>query len=197
MTVSGPIAGDRLGFTLIHEHLLLDLMRDAWIGNNILNDPELALIELQRYKQAGGVTLVDQTNRGLAQDPLAVKDLAERSGVQIILGCGWYRETYYEPYLYRWKTDQIADQMVTDINNGIDDTGVRAGTSHGFRPPKSACCARPGEPTAAPGSRSHCTPPGHRSAWTSSISSAKRESTRGAWWLGTRKAIRCSRTTRR
>src|SRR4030088_2823368 len=127
MTVSGPIAADRLGFTLIHEHLLLDLMRDAWIGNNILNDPELALIELQRYKQAGGVTLVDQTNPGLAPDPLAVKDLAERSGVQIILGCGWYRETYYEPYLYRWKTDQIADQMVTDINDGIDGTGVRAG----------------------------------------------------------------------
>ena len=40
MTVSGPIAADRLGFTLIHEHLLLDLMRDAWIGNNILNDPD-------------------------------------------------------------------------------------------------------------------------------------------------------------
>ena len=127
MTVSGPIAADRLGFTLIHEHLLLDLMRDAWIGNNILNDPELALIELQRYKQAGGVTLVDQTNRGLAQDPLAIKDLAARSGVQIILGCGWYRETYYEPYLYRWKTDQIADQMVADITDGIDGTGVRAG----------------------------------------------------------------------
>src|SRR5438874_2665370 len=75
MTVSGPIAADRLGFTLIHEHLLLDLMRDAWIGNNILNDPELALIELQRYKQAGGVTLVDQTNRGLAQDPLGLDQL--------------------------------------------------------------------------------------------------------------------------
>ena len=88
-TVCGPIAADQLGFTLIHEHLLLDLMRDAWIGNNILNDPELALIELQRYKQAGGVTLVDQTNRGLAQDPLTVRDLTERSGVQVILGCGW------------------------------------------------------------------------------------------------------------
>src|SRR3989442_13376432 len=110
MTVSGPIAADRLGFTLIHEHLLLDLMRDAWIGNNILNDPELALIELQRYKQAGGGTLVDQTNRGLAQDPLAVKDPAERSGVQVILGCGWERGTFYEPFLYRSNNEQIVEQ---------------------------------------------------------------------------------------
>jgi predicted metal-dependent phosphotriesterase family hydrolase len=63
MTVRGPVAADQLGFTLIHEHLLLDLMRDAWIGNHILNDPDLATLELQRYKDAGGVTLVDQTNR--------------------------------------------------------------------------------------------------------------------------------------
>src|SRR5262249_31726814 len=127
MTVTGPVAADQLGFTLIHEHLLLDLMRDAWIGNNILNDPELAALELQRYRDAGGVSLVDQTNRGLAQDPVAVKRIAERTGVQIILGGGWYRETYYEPYLNRWKTDQVANQMVTDITEGIDGTGVRAG----------------------------------------------------------------------
>ena len=127
MTVCGPVPADQLGFTLIHEHLLLDLMRDAWIGNNILNDPELALRELQRYKQAGGVTLVDQTNRGLVQDPLTIKRLSECSGVQVVLGCGWYRETYYDPALSRWKTDQVADQMVTDITEGIDGSGVRAG----------------------------------------------------------------------
>jgi phosphotriesterase-related protein len=127
MTVRGPLPADQLGFTLIHEHLLLDLMRDAWIGNNILNDADLAALELQRYKDARGKTLVDQTNRGLAQDPLAVKAISERTGVHVILGCGWYRETYYEPYLNRWKTDQVADQMVTDITDGIDGTGVRAG----------------------------------------------------------------------
>ncbi|MDQ6673509.1 MAG: hypothetical protein M3069_22665 [Chloroflexota bacterium] len=127
MTACGPVAADQLGFTLIHEHLLLDLMHDAWIGNNILNDPDLAALEVQRYKDAGGVTLVDQTNRGLAQDPLAVRSVAEQTGVNIVLGCGWYRETYYEAYLNRWKTDQIADQMVADITDGIDGTGVRAG----------------------------------------------------------------------
>jgi phosphotriesterase-related protein len=53
--------------------------------------------------------------------------MAERSGLNVVLGCGWYREPYYEPYLYRWKTDQIAEQMGRDIAEGIDDTGVRAG----------------------------------------------------------------------
>jgi phosphotriesterase-related protein len=127
MTVTGPVRADQLGFTLIHEHLFLDLMKDAWLGNNILNDPELAYLEVMRYKAAGGVTLVDQTNRGLEQDPLAVRRIAERTGLNIVLGCGWYREPYYQPYLYRWKTDQIAEQMVRDLTEGIDGTGVRAG----------------------------------------------------------------------
>jgi predicted metal-dependent phosphotriesterase family hydrolase len=127
MTVTGPVAAEQLGFTLMHEHLLLDLMRDAWIGNNILNDPELASREVLLYAQAGGRTLVDTTNRGLAQDPLAVRGIAERSGLNIVLGCGWYRETYYDQRLYRTKTDQIADEMVRDLTKGIDGTGVRAG----------------------------------------------------------------------
>ena len=54
MTVSGPISAGELGYTLIHEHLFLDLMRDDWSVNNILNDPELAYQELMRYKNAGG-----------------------------------------------------------------------------------------------------------------------------------------------
>lgn len=111
----------------MHEHLFCDLTRDTWANNNLLNDPELTFLELQRYKDVGGQTLVDQTNRGLGQNPLAVKAMAERTGLNIILGCGWYREPYYEPYLARWKTDQVAEQMIRDVTEGIDDTGVRAG----------------------------------------------------------------------
>jgi phosphotriesterase-related protein len=127
MTVTGPVPAEQLGLTLMHEHLFLDLTRDTWTNNNFLSDPDLTLVELQRYKDAGGVTLVDQTNRGLGQDPLAVKAMAERSGLNIVLGSGWYREPYYEPYLYRWKTDQVAEQIVRDLAEGIDETGVRAG----------------------------------------------------------------------
>jgi phosphotriesterase-related protein len=127
MTVTGPISADQLGLTLMHEHLFLDLTKDTWTNNNFLTDPDLTLQELLRYRDAGGATLVDQTNRGLGQDPLAVRDMAERSGLNIVLGSGWYREPYYEPYLYRWKTDQIAEQIARDVTEGIDDTGVRAG----------------------------------------------------------------------
>ena len=142
MTVTGPISADQLGFTLVHEHIYLDLMRDTWTGPCYLADPELAHLELQRYKDAGGVTLVDQTSGGLCENDhdllfdddlnhikhaVAVRDMAIKTGLNVILGCGWYRETYYEPRLWRMTTDEIADEMVRDVTEGIDGTDVRAG----------------------------------------------------------------------
>lgn len=142
MTVRGPISPDELGFTLSHEHIYLDLTPDAWVVQNFMPDPELAEIELKRYKDAGGVTLVDQTSGGLRRNhhdlifdedlnevkhAVAVRDLAQRTGLNIILGCGWYRETYYEPRLWRMKTDEIAEEITRDVTVGIDGTDVRAG----------------------------------------------------------------------
>ena len=136
MTVRGPISSDELGFTLIHEHLFLDLTRDTRGNDAILNDPELAYRELMLYKHVGGVSLVDQTTGGLrghdhdllsVNHAIAVRDMAERTGLNIILGAGWYREPYYEQRLYRMRTNQIADELVRDITVGIDGTDVRAG----------------------------------------------------------------------
>jgi phosphotriesterase-related protein len=117
MTVTGPVAARDLGFTLIHEHIFLDLTRDALGRNSLLNDPELAYRELMLYKAAGGVTLVDQTTGGLrghdhditpTKHALAIRDMARRVGLQVVLGAGWYREPYYERRLWRAKTGQIA-----------------------------------------------------------------------------------------
>ena len=108
MTVTGPVDAEDLGLTLLHEHIFLDLMRDAWIFTNILNDPELADVELDLLCQAGGATIVDVTSGGLREydnpimfhqddlsplpPPLAVRRAAERSGLKIVMGAGWYHE---------------------------------------------------------------------------------------------------------
>lgn len=136
MTVRGPVPAERLGFTLMHEHIFLDLSRDVFGRNGMLNDTELAYRELMRCKEAGGVTVVDQTTGGLRghdndllpiNHALAVRQMAERTGLNIVLGAGWYREPYYEPRLYRMKTDEIADELERDVTQGIDGTDVRAG----------------------------------------------------------------------
>lgn len=148
MTVTGPVPPDRLGFTLVHEHMFfgneIASGKETWDGvhDRETKDAELAYESLMRYKDVGGVTLVDQTTGGLrgrngdvqldqglepVKHSVAVRQMAERTGLNIVLGTGWYRMPYYEPYLHQIRTDELADELVRDITVGLYGTGVKAG----------------------------------------------------------------------
>lgn len=127
MTVLGPVAPDNLGVTLMHEHILLDMVREfRLIG--LLNDVPLAADELMHFKDAGGGTVVDVTNASLGREPAALQTISERTGLHIVLGCGLYRQQYFDrEWVDRTNTDDIAAWIVRDLTEGIDDTGIRAG----------------------------------------------------------------------
>ncbi|MGN6130282.1 MAG: phosphotriesterase family protein [Nocardioidaceae bacterium] len=126
MTALGPVDAGDLGVTLPHEHVFLDLVRE-YRGDGLLNDPELAVEELGRYVEAGGRTLVDCTSIGLGRDVAAVREVARRTGLQVVVGCGFYRDPYLPECLDRMSVDEAAELIVRDIVEGIDGTGVRAG----------------------------------------------------------------------
>lgn len=127
ITVLGPISQQEAGFTLCHEHLICDLWPLFPSYNNILHEEELAVQELARYEQAGGQTLVDCTSIGLGRDPQVLRRISESTGVNIIMGTGWYREEVYPPEIYERSTDQLADLMVKEIKEGVDGSGIQAG----------------------------------------------------------------------
>ncbi|MCL4466815.1 MAG: aryldialkylphosphatase [Chloroflexi bacterium] len=128
MSVLGPVDPALLGFTQPHEHLLCDLHKVViHTVDGLLNDEALAAEELLFFKRAGGGTLVDVTNRGLGRNPAAVKRISQATGVHLIVGCGWYRGRFYDESIDRTPTNDLAADMVRDVEEGIDGTGIRAG----------------------------------------------------------------------
>lgn len=126
MTVSGEVDPADLGVTLPHEHVFIDLVRE-YRGDGLLNDPELAVAELAAFAGAGGRTLVDCTSVGLGRDPRALADVARRTGLHVVMGCGFYRDPYLPAELDRVSVAEAAELIVRDIEEGVDGTGVRAG----------------------------------------------------------------------
>jgi len=156
-TVLGPIAGEAMGITLPHEHLLIDfevmfrepangaerglarqpvsLANLGWVRHNFssnldnlqLLDEAVARDEALLFKHAGGQTFVDPTNRGLARDPLALARVARATGLNIIMGSGYYVAAAHPADMDRRTVDDIARELVTDLTEGVDGTGVRAG----------------------------------------------------------------------
>jgi len=127
MTVLGPIPVRQMGITLMHEHLFIDLCRVTRDPDHWLNDFNLTIKELSPFSAGGGRTLVDVTNRDLGRNPLGLCNVARTTGLNIVMGCGWYREPYYQPEIYEKTTEQVAGDIVAEIENGVGDTGVRPG----------------------------------------------------------------------
>lgn len=153
MTALGPVAASDLGPTLMHEHIFINMLREARPGG-LLNDFTLMSEEVGRFQALGGGTIVDLTTaeltHGAAPDPagvltgggdtgyadngtrsrshvLALKRLAEESGVNIVLGTGHYRDPFLDAWIDRHTTDQLADTLIRDITEGFPGTDVRAG----------------------------------------------------------------------
>ena len=129
-TVTGRVPLDDVGFTLPHEHLFLTMWDSDGRGSMLqVSDEELLLAELKAFAAAGGSCLVDQTPRGCGRDPVRVRRLAQASGLFIVMGCGWYTEPFYpaEDQLARRSVDSIAEQLLLDINEGLDGSDARPG----------------------------------------------------------------------
>jgi phosphotriesterase-related protein len=131
MTVSGPIPPDRIGFTLPHEHAGIYLwhIQGRWDYWELTPDEDLIADELRDFRRRGGSTLVELTMPGVGRDPERLRRLASRTGVQIVMGCGWYREAYYPPeaLIDRRSVDDLADELIRELRDGVAGTGVRPG----------------------------------------------------------------------
>jgi len=157
MTVLGPVPATALGVTLTHEHLLFDqtpyhsklsvsevekfadatiemhhlgaLRRNAALipDNGRVDDPDLAAREAAEFKRVGGGTIVDVSCKGLARDPVGLRQVAAETGLNIITGCGYYKAAGHPPDMAERRVEGVAAEFVRELSEGIGDTGVRAG----------------------------------------------------------------------
>ncbi len=130
-TVLGPIDPSDLGFTLPHEHTQIALWHipgrsDYW---QLTRDQPLILEELAMFRADGGGAIVDLTLPGVGRDPAWLVEVARSSGLHVVMGCGWYRGAYYpaDALIDRRSVDDLADELVREIELGAGDTGIRPG----------------------------------------------------------------------
>ncbi len=156
-TVLGPIPAHELGPTMTHEHILIDfrttfdpptaasdlgrayepvsLENLAWVryhwnrneDNLLLTDEDTAIREVDLFRRAGGRTIVEATTIGIGRDPLGLARVSTASGVNVIMGAGYYVAATHSPDMDHVEEEQLAARMIGDITEGVDGTRVKAG----------------------------------------------------------------------
>ncbi len=130
-TVRGPVPSADIGFTLPHEHTAIALwhIQGRWDYWELSRDESIIEPELARFREAGGSCLVDVTLPGVGRDPERLVGLSERTGLHLVMGCGWYRGAHYpaEALIDRRSVDDLADELIREATDGVGDTGVKPG----------------------------------------------------------------------
>lgn len=132
-TVTGPISIDSLGLTLIHEHMLVDFIgvdsisSDRWNRDSVVAKVLPYLMEVKKY---GVRTILDCTPSYLAKDPLLLKTLSEKSGIQILTNTGFYGAVggkYLPDFVQTESAEQLAKRWIDEFESGIEGTGIKPG----------------------------------------------------------------------
>ena len=154
MTVSGPVPVTDLGFTHIHEHLHIDFRPllslhpyevvsgepltihtaaearwnpGGFPDNYHQTDVDQVVDELAPFYEAGGRTIVEVTPSHMSRDPLILREISERSGIQVIMGGGYYLGGSHPPGTAERSTEDIAGELIGDWHDGVGRTGIRPG----------------------------------------------------------------------
>lgn len=156
-SVCGELTREELGTVTTHEHVLLDLTafyqelpvpgiedpatqkvemwnlgilsRDCYAlkDNLLLVDEDVQAEELARFRDAGGDTVVDASLPGIGRDPEALRRISEKTGLNIIMGTGFYVGETHPAELADMTDREVADLMVRELTEGVGDTGICAG----------------------------------------------------------------------
>lgn len=128
-SVLGPLDTDDLGFTLTHEHLFTASAGIQQTFPELFGDfdklREQVEWSLNEARDGGVKTIVDLSTMDLGRDIRFVKEMSERTGVQIIAATGIWRDI--PRALWLRSPDEIAELFVREIEVGIEGTGVKAG----------------------------------------------------------------------
>jgi predicted metal-dependent phosphotriesterase family hydrolase len=127
MTVLGPIDDGDLGVTLPHEHFQLDLYRMSRSRDGYVDDLELAIEETKAFSDAGGRTIVDLTTDDFGRDPEMLARVAREANVNVIMGCGHYRNPYLPASLEKLSVRAVTEWILHEIEHGVGDTGIKPG----------------------------------------------------------------------
>ncbi len=156
-TVLGTIQPGELGPTMTHEHLLINfgvmfnpppeattqrlahepvtLENLGWIrqycysnlDNLLVLDEDTAVNEALLYRRQGGGTIVDATTIGIGRDPLALARISRASGVNVVMGAGYYVDAAQPDEVADMSQEHIAKQITAEIQTGVGNTGIKAG----------------------------------------------------------------------
>ena len=90
-------------------------------------DEKVMIEEVMLFKKAGGKTIVEMSNVGINRDPEALVRISKATGLNIIMGAGYYLNTSHPSNMSTKTEEIITEEIVRDITVGVGNSDIRSG----------------------------------------------------------------------
>jgi|GEM_PF-3047493 len=127
VTTLGLKSEAELGMILPHEHIFANFQTGADHQANADDVVAAMLPEVERAKAAGVTALADATAVGGARRADILKAVSEAADFPILAATGIFKEPFKADWVRERGEDRLVDWMMAELENGIEDTGGRAG----------------------------------------------------------------------
>ena len=115
------------GYTLMHEHIFIDLSGIKKLDDCRLDCKNETIEEFKKLYENGVRNITEVTNIGMGRDVNYIKEVSEKSGINVICATGFYKEPFYPEFVYEKNEKELSKIMKNDILKGIDGTDIKAG----------------------------------------------------------------------
>jgi phosphotriesterase-related protein len=117
--VNAPVTLENLG----------EIRRDTTFSkdNHRLDDIRLAIEELNRFKRAGGNSLVEMTLPGVGRNPSGLQFISKETGVNIVMATGWYVSASHPKFIRDKGVDELQVMIIRELTEGVSHTDTKAG----------------------------------------------------------------------
>jgi len=126
----GPIGPERAGIVLPHEHIFVDLRTPETPGHAEAGTEDVVEAMtplLEEAREAGIGAIAEASCVGVGRRADVLRAVSEAAAMPLLAPTGIYRE----PWIPRWAHDEsedgLFDWMVSELIDGIEQSGVRAG----------------------------------------------------------------------
>lgn len=132
-TVLGPVAADRFGQALVHEHVMCDFIGAADTSPSRWDIAEVVrkmLPYMHQLAQRGVTGFVDCTPAYIGRDPRVLLRLARETGIHIVTNTGYYGgagDKFVPQHAYGESVEDLAKRWIREWERGIEDTGIKPG----------------------------------------------------------------------
>ncbi len=116
---------EKLGYTLMHEHLSIDLSKIKKDPDTILDNIEATIEEFKELHRNGVRRILDVTNTGMGRNIEAIKRVMKETKIEIITSTGYYKDPFLpEDYESKSIMDH-ANIMIEELTNGYKNSTLK------------------------------------------------------------------------